>query len=115
MSLEVVSRLVTGRDPVPELVLLDLRRVNRVDRSGAEFSSALASFLHRRGGQLVFSGAELLGVLDWTGDRLLRPRRHPEWCEEELLFRVRGEKGGETVRSRRMSCCTISVLTSLYA
>jgi len=40
MSLEAVSRLITKREPCPEVVLLDLRRVNRVDRSGAEFSSA---------------------------------------------------------------------------
>ena len=97
MSVEAVSRLVTERDPCPELVLLDLRRVSRVDRSGADFSSALASFLDQRGGQLVFSGADLLGAP-------LRPAigfpdldAALEWCEEELLFRVRGEGDGGAV------------------
>ena len=115
MSLEAVSRLVTGRDPFPELVLLDLRRVSRVDRSGAEFSSALASFLDQRGGQLVFSCADLLGppagpAIGFSGlDAAL------EWCEEELLFRVRGEGGGGRFRSRRTNCCTISARTSSHA
>ena len=97
MSLEAVSRLVTGCDPVPELVLLDLRRVNRVDRSGAEFSSALASFLDRRGGQLVFSGADLLGAPCGPAIGFSDLDAALEWCEEELLFRVRGEKGGGAV------------------
>ncbi len=97
MSLEAVSRLVTERDPCPELVLLDLRRVSRVDRSGAEFSSALASFLARRGGQLVFSCADLLGPP--VGPAIGFPDLDAalEWCEEELLFRVRGEGGGRAV------------------
>ena len=97
MSLEAVSRLVTGCDPVPELVLLDLRRVNRVDRSGAEFSSALASFLDRRGGQLVLSGADLLGAPSGPAIGFSDLDAALEWCEEELLFRVRGEKGGGVV------------------
>ena len=97
MSVEAVSRLVTERDPSPELVLLDLRRVSRVDRSGADFSSALASFLDQRGGQLVFSGADLLGAPVRPAIGFPDLDAALEWCEEELLFRVRGEGGGGAV------------------
>jgi glutaminase len=97
MSLEAVSRLVTERDPCPELVLLDLRRVSRVDRSGAEFSSALAAFLDRRGGQLVFSCADLLGPPARPAIGFADLDAALEWCEEELLLRVRGEGGGGAV------------------
>jgi glutaminase len=96
MSLEAVSRLVTERNPCPELVLLDLRRVSRIDRSGVEFSSALAAFLDERGGQLVFSGAAVLAPAPPAiGFRDLDAAL--EWCEEELLFRVRGEGGAGSI------------------
>jgi glutaminase len=76
--------------------LLDLRRVSRVDRSGAEFSSALASFLDQRGGQLVFSCADLLGPPARPAIGFSDLDAALEWCEEELLFRVRGVgRGGE--------------------
>jgi glutaminase len=91
MSLEAVSRAVTKRDPCPELVLLDLRRVNRIDRSGAEFSSALASFLDQRGGKLVFSCADLLEPIIPPAMAFPDLDAALEWCEEELLFRIRGD------------------------
>jgi len=42
MALEAVSRMVTERDAPPDLVLLDLRRVGRIDPSGSDFGWALA-------------------------------------------------------------------------
>ncbi|MDQ1496295.1 MAG: glutaminase, partial [Actinomycetota bacterium] len=60
MALEAVSRLVAERDPSPDLVLLDLRRVARVDTSGTDFSSSLASFLAEGGGRLVLANADVL-------------------------------------------------------
>ena len=97
MSLEAVSRAVTTRDPCPELVLLDLRRVNRVDRSGAEFSSSLASFLDQRGGKLVFSCADLLEPIMPPAIRFPDLDAALEWCEEELLFRIRGDSEPQAI------------------
>jgi glutaminase len=97
MSLEAVSRAVMKRDPRPELVVLDLRRVNRIDRSGAEFSSALASFLDQRGGQLVFSCADLLEPIESPAIRFPDLDAALEWCEEELLFRIRGESNPRAI------------------
>ena len=113
------SRLATRHRAAtlcPELVLLDLRRVNRVDRSGAEFSSALASFLHRAGWSARVLGRRSARSADRTGDRLLRPRRGTRMVRGRAAVpsprRRRAESGPAR---RRMSCCTISVLTSLYA
>jgi len=97
MSLEAVSRLITKREPCPEVVLLDLRRVNRVDSSGAEFSSALASFLDERGGRLVFSSAHLLEPLIPPAIGFPNLDAALEWCEEELLFRIRGDSEPQAI------------------
>jgi hypothetical protein len=73
-------------------VLLDLRRVSRVDRSGIEFSSALASFLDQQGGKLVLSNAGLLGPIPAPAIEFPDLDAALEWCEEELLVRVRGNR-----------------------
>src|SRR6266700_3832502 len=97
MSVEAVSRAITERDTCPELVLLDLRRVNRVDRSGAAFSSALASFLDQRGARLVLASAELLGPVTPPAIGFPDLDTALEWCEEELLFRIRGSSDAEAI------------------
>ncbi len=101
MSLEAVSRLITKREPCPEVVLLDLRRVNRVDSSGAEFSSALASFLDEQGGRLVFSSAHLLEPLIPPAIGFPNLDAALEWCEEELLFRIRGDSEPQAIPINR--------------
>jgi glutaminase len=97
MSLEAVSRAITERDTCPELVLLDLRRVNRVDRSGADFSSALASFLDQRGARLVLASADLLGPVAPPAIGFPDLDTALEWCEEELLFRIRGGSDAQAI------------------
>lgn len=94
---EAVSRALTECLPSPELVILDLRRVTRIDRGGAHFVTALASYLEQHGGQLVLSHAELLesaaefsrfGDLDAA----------LEWCENELLKRLGVSQAVDEVR-----------------
>jgi glutaminase len=90
MALEAVSRLVAERDPSPDLVLLDLRRVARVDTSGTDFSSSLASFLAEGGGRLVLANADVLEPIPAQAIAFADLDAALEWCEEELLFRIRG-------------------------
>lgn len=91
MALEAVSRMVTERDAPPDLVLLDLRRVGRIDPSGSDFSWALASFLAERGGRLVLANADLLEPLPEQAIAFADLDAALEWCEDELLFRIRGQ------------------------
>ncbi len=92
MALEAISRLATERDPAPDLVLLDLRRVGRVDRSGAEFSSALAAFLAGRGARLVLANAELIEAVPRSAHSFADLDTALEWCEEELLSGIEGHR-----------------------
>ncbi len=98
MALEAVSRLVTERDAPPDLVLLDLRRVGRVDRSGADFSSALAAFLAERGARLVLANAELIEVVPRSARSFADLDTALEWCEEELLSGIEGRRGERPTR-----------------
>jgi glutaminase len=91
VAAEAVSRSITARDEV-ELVVLDLQRVHRVDQAGLDFVPALAAFLAAGGGRLAVSGGALhaidpdILVFDRLDDAL-------EWCEDELLARIRGPAG----------------------
>jgi glutaminase len=90
MAVESVSRMVTDGDITPDLVLLDLRRVSRVDPSGSDFSLALASFLADQGGRLVLASADLLEQVPSSALVFADLDAALEWCEDELLLRSQG-------------------------
>jgi glutaminase len=89
MAAEAISR-ATAEAPSPvELAVVDLRRVTRVDRGGADFLRALGDALSAAGGGLALSGAA-------PGIAVALPhglRQFPdldaalEWCEDEILLR----------------------------
>jgi glutaminase len=86
---EAVSRAVTERESPPELVVLDLRRVTRVDRGGIDFVTALASYLELSRGRLALSHAELLESAAPTSASVFADLDGAiEWCESELLLRL---------------------------
>jgi glutaminase len=86
---EAISRAVTERESPPELVVLDLRRVTRVDRGGIDFMTALASYLDVRLGRLALSRAELLESAAPSGASVFADLDGAlEWCESELLLRL---------------------------
>ena len=96
MAAEAVSRSLLDRDVSAELVVVDLRRVERIDRAGASFLGSLADSLDAAGGALALSAAArldtaeaalLLGDLDEA----------LEWCENELLVRLAHEEEPETI------------------
>jgi len=90
MAAEAVSRCILEASVSPELVVVDLRRVTRVDRGGADFVRAFGESLAAVGGTLVVSGAapglelRLPGEVMWFTDL----DAALEWCEDELLRRV---------------------------
>jgi glutaminase len=86
---EAISRAVTERESPPELVVLDLRRMTRVDRGGIDFVTALASYLDVRLGRLALSHAELLESAAPSGASVFADLDGAlEWCESELLLRL---------------------------
>jgi glutaminase len=84
---EALSRAVSERQPPPELVVLDLRRVTHVDRGGSGFVAALGSYLKRHLGELALSAADLLEYAS-AGARFDELDQALEWCENELLARL---------------------------
>jgi glutaminase len=90
MAAEAVSRRIVEAQPQPELVVVDLRRLSRVDRGGVDFLQALADSLWATGGALVVSGpaAELGLELPLSVTRFDNLDAALEWCEDELLQRV---------------------------
>ena len=65
---ETVARAVAERPSLPRLVLLDLRRVGRLDRGAGPMLDGLAASLAATGGQLVLAGrAETLARLSGPG------------------------------------------------
>ncbi len=86
MAAEAISRALLDREESPELVVIDLRRVNRVDRAGADFLAALAASLSANGGKLAVSGngevPESHEIVRFDALDLAL-----EWCEDELLAR----------------------------
>jgi glutaminase len=89
MAAEAVSRSLLGREEAAELVVIDLRRVNRVDRAGAGFLSALARTLEDGGGRLAVSAAQAAELSEQTL-RFETLDLALEWCEDELLARILG-------------------------
>ena len=94
---EAVSRAVTERPTPPELVVLDLRRVTRIDRGGAEFVSALASYLHLRDGLLAVSHADVLEPAPGRAIPFPDLDAALEWCEDELLRRLGAGPAAQSV------------------
>jgi len=95
VAAEAVSRSVAARLEA-ELVVLDLRRVHRIDRAGLDFVPALAAFLAAGAGQLAVSGR----ALDSAGPDVLvfeRLDEALEWCEDELLARVEEPGSGAQI------------------
>jgi glutaminase len=90
MAVEAISRRIVEAPTRPELVVVDLRRVTRVDRGGVDFLGAFAASLARSGGALAVSGASPELGLRVSGDVALFPDLDAalEWCEDELLQRV---------------------------
>lgn len=89
VAAETVSRSLTEREEHVELVVIDLRRVVRIDRAGLDFLPALAAFLGARGGKLAVSSSELeldTGAANVLGFDELDLAL--EWCEDELLLRL---------------------------
>ena len=65
---ETVARAVAERPSLPRIVLLDLRRVGRLDRGAGPMLDGLAASLAATGGQLVLAGrAETLARLSGPG------------------------------------------------
>ena len=65
---ETVARAVEDRPTLPKIVLLDLRRVGRLDRGAGPMLDGLAASLAATGGQLVLAGrAETLARLSSPG------------------------------------------------
>jgi glutaminase len=90
-AVEALSRGVIDREESVELVVIDLRRVVRVDRAGLDFLVALASSLEARGGKLAVAACELdidLDAIVTAGLIFEELDDALEWCEEELLDRV---------------------------
>ena len=87
MGAEAISRVLLERDESPELVVIDLRRVNRVDRAGGDFLAALAASLSANDGKLAVSGS---GDVPESEDivRFDLLDLALEWCEDELLARL---------------------------
>ena len=91
VAAEAVSRSLLERTEPAELVIVDLRRVLRIDDAGRDFLPALAAFLDASGGELAVSGGEL-GLAPKAFEAT--PRLFGEldlaleWCEDELLARL---------------------------
>jgi glutaminase len=87
MGAEAISRALLERDESPELVVIDLRRVNRVDRAGGDFLAALAASLSANDGKLAVSGS---GDVPESGEiiRFELLDLALEWCEDEVLARL---------------------------
>ena len=90
---ETVARAVEERPTLPKIVLLDLRRVGRLDRGAGPMLDGLAASLAATGGQLVLAGrAETLARLS-SADHSAAGAilRFPdidaalEWAEDRLL------------------------------
>jgi glutaminase len=116
LAAEAVSRSVAARDEV-ELVVLDLRRIHRIDRAGIDFVPALAAFLAAGGGRLAIAGGAVdlcdpdVLVFDRLDDAL-------EWCEDELLARTGAPAGSavvEPIAHRLLDGLTTEESSSLLA
>jgi glutaminase len=91
MAAEAVSRELSGRERSAELVVIDLRRVNRVDRAGGDFLVALGASLSAGGGRLAVSG-RAVGPDSPDILRFDELDLALEWCEDELLARLGHEE-----------------------
>jgi glutaminase len=87
---EAISRRMVEAEPQPELVVVDMRRLSRVDRGGADFLQALGDSLQMSRGRLVVSGAavDLDLELSESVARFDDLDTALEWCENELLRRL---------------------------
>jgi glutaminase len=90
---EAVTRDLERREPQPELVVVDLRRVLKVDAGGLRLLTAVAADLEAHGGCLVLSAADILdedtsaaGLEDVLRFRNLDVAL--EWCEDEVMRRL---------------------------
>jgi glutaminase len=101
VAAEAVSRSLSARPGTVELVVLDLRRVIRVDRAGLQLVPALAATLREAGGRLALAGSRLdlggaHGILELDSIDLAL-----EWCEDELLARLAHEDGDAALALER--------------
>ena len=106
MAAEAISRRMTEARIQPELVVVDLRRVARVDRGGVEFLTTLAESLSDFGGALALSAVDS-DLRFEPSDALLvfgELDEALEWCEDELLDRVGYNEGRRRFRSRDTPC-----------
>ena len=99
MAAEAISRRMTEARIQPELLVVDLRRVARVDRGGVEFLTTLAESLSEFGGALALSAVDS-DLRFEPSDALLvfgELDEALEWCEDELLDRVGYNEESSTV------------------
>lgn len=93
LAAETVARAVEGRPTVPRMVLLDLRRVGRLDRGAGPMLDGLAASLASVGGRLALAGrAETLVELGPPDPDAVVPALRfadidaaLEWAEDHLL------------------------------
>ena len=100
MAAEAISRVLLDGNESAELVVIDLRRVNRVDRAGGDFLAALAASLSANGGKLAVSGN---GEVPDTEDivRYDALDQALEWCEDELLARQDNDERRDEIAIER--------------
>jgi glutaminase len=91
---EALTRDLERREPPPDLVVLDLRRVLRVDVGGLRVLTALGAELDGRSGSLVLASDDVLDENASLGGappgalRFANLDLALEWCEDELLRRL---------------------------
>jgi glutaminase len=111
---EALTRELEQREPTPDLVVLDLRRVLRLDVGGMRVLTAIGAELAARGGRLALSGADVLDEDPSVGPSPPHTLRFAyldlalEWCEDELLRRL-----GAAVSATRIEVADHQLLAGL--
>lgn len=104
LAAEAVSRTVEERPTVPKIVLLDMRRVGRIDRGAGPVLDGLAVSLAAAGGRLIVAGRDvvldaLMGPEDGASTAIIRfldLDAGLEWAEDRLLGSREGDGGRAT-------------------